>query len=122
TQRDENFDSLSSLDNHIASFTVNLEDGLLLDATPDITQTHATAAYKLLQNVNLLLTKQQENTNSYDTDANKDVKEDENRTTTINRVSVAFQDCGYGFTVADEKIYAIKYGIKSETEQPTEDS
>ncbi|CAG8464435.1 7080_t:CDS:2, partial [Acaulospora colombiana] len=54
TQRDENFEALSGVNDHIASFTLSLEDGRLLDATPDaITEAQATAAYKLLQDVNL---------------------------------------------------------------------
>ncbi|CAG8749666.1 4160_t:CDS:2, partial [Funneliformis caledonium] len=60
TSPDENFTSLSKLNNHIASFTANLENGDLLNSTQGITQHQATAAYKLLQNVSLLLEKQQE--------------------------------------------------------------
>ncbi|CAG8438145.1 8882_t:CDS:2 [Diversispora eburnea] len=101
TLKDDNFETLSKLDNHIDSFTASLENGLLLDATSNITQAQATNAYKLLQNVNLLLERQQ----SYNTDSNKDVKVDEKIT---NRVTVAFQDFNYGFTLVDEKIYAIK--------------
>ncbi|RHZ89685.1 hypothetical protein Glove_12g31 [Diversispora epigaea] len=109
TLKDDNFDSLSKLDNHIDSFTASLETGILLDATSNITQAQATNAYKLLQNVNLLLERQQ----SYNTDSNKDVKVDEKIT---NRVTVAFQDFNYGFTLVDEKIYAVKRKNENENE------
>ncbi|CAG8693151.1 23598_t:CDS:2 [Cetraspora pellucida] len=91
TQQDENFTSLSKLYNHASSFTANLEDGVLIDATPNVTQSQATTVHKLLQNVNLLLAKQQENTNSKNvvgTEAEeKNVNEDNTTATAANRVT-----------------------------------
>ncbi|CAB4374383.1 hypothetical protein RhiirA5_345883 [Rhizophagus irregularis] len=116
TSPDENFLSLSKLDNHIASFTANLEDGGLLDSTKGISQQEATATYKLLQNVSLLLVKQKEQNNSKknvngaseEMEEEKKQKEEDNSLDTFNRVTVSFKDCNYVFTVSDDKIYGIK--------------
>ncbi|GBC08073.1 hypothetical protein RclHR1_00790023 [Rhizophagus clarus] len=115
TSPDENFLSLSKLDNHLASFTANLEDGSLLDSTKGITQQEATATYKLLQNVSLLLVKQKEPKNSKKDDGaseemeeEKKQKEEDNSFDIINRVTVSFNECNYVFTVSDDKIYGIK--------------
>ncbi|CAG8667747.1 28429_t:CDS:2 [Gigaspora margarita] len=108
THQDENFTSLSKLHNHVSSFTANLEDGTLIDATPNVTQDQATSIHKLLQNVNLLLAKQQENINSKKVSEEKNVNEDDMTAAEANRVTVTFQDYNYGFTVSEDKIYVIK--------------
>ncbi|CAG8569249.1 13652_t:CDS:2 [Gigaspora rosea] len=112
TQQDENFTSLSKLHNHVSSFTANLEDGTLIDATPNVTQDQATTIHKLLQNVNLLLAKQQENITSKKVASieseEKNVNEDDMTASEANRVTVTFQDYNYGFTVSEDKIYVIK--------------
>ncbi|CAG8720239.1 15757_t:CDS:2 [Dentiscutata erythropus] len=112
THQDENFTSLSKLYNHVSSLTANLEDGTLIDATQNATQDQATNVHKLLQNVNLLLAKQQENINSKKVvgieSEEKNINEDDMTATVANRVTVTFQDYNYGFTVLEDKIYAIK--------------
>ncbi|CAI2200994.1 15227_t:CDS:2, partial [Funneliformis geosporum] len=100
----------------------NVENGDLLNSTQGITQHQATAAYKLLQNVSLLLGKQQGPNNSKknasmqkiisngtgeEKEIEKKQKDDESFDI-LNRVTVSFQDCNYGFTVSDDKIYGIK--------------
>ncbi|KAF0432301.1 hypothetical protein F8M41_005231 [Gigaspora margarita] len=96
THQDENFTSLSKLHNHVSSFTANLEDGTLIDATLNVTQDQATSIHKLLQNVNLLLAKQQENINSKKVSEEKNVNEDDMTAAEANRVTVTFQDYNYG--------------------------
>ncbi|KAG9299208.1 hypothetical protein G9A89_013856 [Geosiphon pyriformis] len=117
---DEYFTALSQLPKHIASFTVNMEDGSLVDSTENITLRHATIAQKLFQNVNLFLEKQMEapnnkrgtNSKSGGTASETIIGEKsseggEEPELIPKKVTVTFHEYNYGFTVFNDKIYAV---------------
>ncbi|CAG8706254.1 13458_t:CDS:2, partial [Ambispora leptoticha] len=97
--QDQDFIKLSQLSNHLASFTARLEDGSLIDATEGITERHATSAHKLLQNASLLIAKQQS--------VNSGGNNDSLSVPAVKKITVTFQDYTYGFTLSNEKIYAV---------------
>ncbi|CAG8436632.1 6369_t:CDS:2 [Ambispora gerdemannii] len=100
--QDQEFIRLSQLSNHLASFTVGLEDGSLIDTTEGITQQHATSAHKLLQNASLLIAKQQS------ADSNNGSNNDNLLLVpAVRKITVTFKDYTYGFTLSNEKIYAV---------------
>ncbi|CAH1761993.1 5027_t:CDS:2, partial [Entrophospora sp. SA101] len=109
--------SLSQLTDQNASFTAKLEDGSLIDATQNITQNQAIAAHNLLQNINLLLDKQENLKLMKKDDRINKQGENNDSIENINNITVLFKDCNYSLAINDDKIYCVKRSNEDRTEQ-----
>ncbi|KAF9403145.1 hypothetical protein BGZ94_004695, partial [Podila epigama] len=100
------FDELASIPGHVASFSVDLASGQLLNVKGDFHQNQATIVQKLMQDVGQLVSRYAHGSSS--TLSLSGATADNTEDSLVRKVTVMTEESTLALTMADNRIYGVE--------------